>query len=212
MVQMRTRKFAFEINWPLLHISKRGKGETKRWGFFQKKGQQIAGVKWCVEIDYSFRVQLSPPLFCINLPTISGQYFQTLQNVRDWNHRYVWFVATFQNCWFIFNILGTFDSFPGNWNCLGSNTIIWSLLTVPLVKKFKDVSQFLPNPCYRAIQVKKCLFSKGYIFDIFILVSYSIRLILLLNKCIQQYGNLISDSKLLRRSQIWSDFAYLGHR
>ena len=25
--------------------SKRGKGETKRWGFFQKKGQQIAGVK-----------------------------------------------------------------------------------------------------------------------------------------------------------------------
>ena len=47
----------------LLHKSKRGKGETKRWGFFQKKGQQIAGVKWCVEIDYSFRVQLSPLSF-----------------------------------------------------------------------------------------------------------------------------------------------------
>ena len=45
----------------LLHKSKRGKGETKRWGFFQKKGQQIAGVKWCVEIDYSLRVQLCPP-------------------------------------------------------------------------------------------------------------------------------------------------------
>jgi hypothetical protein len=33
------------------------------------------------------------------------------------------------------------------------------------------VSQFLPNPGFRSIQVKKRLFSKGHIFGIFILVS-----------------------------------------
>ena len=73
-----------------------------------------------------------------------------------------------RNCQF-----GTFDSLHGIWNFLGPNTFIWSLLNVPLVNFFKNVSQFLPNPGFRSIQVKKCLFSKGHIFGIFILVSFN---------------------------------------
>ena len=71
-----------------------------------------------------------------------------------------------RNCQF-----GTLDSLHGIWNFLGPNTFIWSLLNMPLVNFFKNVSQFLPNPGFRSIQVKKCLFWKGHIFCIFILVS-----------------------------------------
>ena len=39
------------------------------------------------------------------------------------------------------------------------------------VKFVKNLSQFLPNPGFSSIQVKNCLFSKGHIFGIFILVS-----------------------------------------
>ena len=62
--------------------------------------------------------------------------------------------------------------FPA-WNFIffGPNTFIWNVLNVPLVNFFKNVSQFLPNPGFRSIQVKKCLFSKGHIFGILILVS-----------------------------------------
>ena len=45
------------------------------------------------------------------------------------------------------------------------------VLNLPLVDFFKTVSQFLPNSQFRSNQVKKCLFSKGHIFGIFIPVS-----------------------------------------
>ena len=50
---------------------------------------------------------------------------------------------------------GTFDSLHGIWNFLCPNTFIWSALNLPLVDFFKNVSQFLQNPGFRSIQVKK---------------------------------------------------------
>ena len=53
--------------------------------------------------------------------------------------------------------------FPASKKKLFPNTFIWSVLKVPLLYFFKNVSQFLPNQGFRSIQVKKSLFSKGHI-------------------------------------------------
>ena len=45
------------------------------------------------------------------------------------------------------------------------------LLNMPLLDYVQNMSLSLPNPEFRSIQLKKCLFSKGHIFGIFILVS-----------------------------------------
>ena len=41
------------------------------------------------------------------------------------------------------------------WVFLCPNTFIWSVLKEPLLVFFKNVSQFLPNPQFRSIQVKR---------------------------------------------------------
>ena len=64
--------------------------------------------------------------------------------------------------------------FPAwNLNFLCRNTFIGSALNVTLAEVFKNVSQFLPNPWFRLIQVKKCLFSIGHIFASFLLLFKS---------------------------------------
>ena len=54
---------------------------------------------------------------------------------------------------------------------LWPNTFIWSVMNVPLLNFFHNVSQFLPNPEFVSILGKKVIFSKGHPYSISILVS-----------------------------------------
>ena len=71
--------------------------------------------------------------------------------------------------------------FPASKKKLFPNTFIWSVLKVPLLYFFKNVSQFLPNQGFRSIQVNKVHFLKRthiwHLNSCFLVFSYHVNII-----------------------------------